>query len=52
MRTGTRASTSQRLLLACTVAPLIAVGCVKESHRTLEAPTVASHGTVYQGPVE
>ncbi len=25
-------------------------GCVRESHRALEAPTVASHGTAYQGP--
>lgn len=30
---------------------VLAVGCVTESHRTLETPTVASHGTAYGGPV-
>lgn len=50
VRLGTRARTSDRFLLACAMAATIAAGCVKESHRTLEAPTVASHGTPYNGP--
>jgi curli biogenesis system outer membrane secretion channel CsgG len=29
---------------------VLAAGCVTESHRTLETPTVASHGTAYGGP--
>ena len=32
------------------VAAVLAAGCVTESHRALEAPTVASHGTAYDGP--
>jgi curli biogenesis system outer membrane secretion channel CsgG len=37
------------VLLASMIAAVVAA-CVKESHRTLEAPTVASHGTAYGGP--
>jgi curli biogenesis system outer membrane secretion channel CsgG len=32
------------------LAGVIGAGCVKESHRTLETSTVASHGTPYTGP--
>lgn len=39
-----------RLPLVAVVAAAVAAGCVTESHRTLEAPTVASHGTAYDGP--
>ena len=37
------------LLLASALAAATVVGCVRESHRTLEAPTVASHETPYGG---
>ena len=37
-------------LLGVLVLGWLATGCVTESHRTLEAPTVASHGTAYSGP--
>lgn len=30
---------------------LVMSGCVTETHRTVETPTVASHGTPYSGPV-
>jgi curli biogenesis system outer membrane secretion channel CsgG len=36
--------------LVSAVVAVLAAGCVTESHRTLEAPTVASHGTTYSGP--
>ncbi|HWP64315.1 MAG TPA: CsgG/HfaB family protein [Candidatus Limnocylindria bacterium] len=29
---------------------MVVIGCVTETHRTLETPTVASHGTPYAGP--
>ena len=31
------------------IVAVVMAGCVTESHRTLEAPTVASHGTAYTG---
>lgn len=44
LRSGSAAAVGLTLLA------LAASGCVTESHRTLEAPTVASHGTAYHGP--
>jgi curli biogenesis system outer membrane secretion channel CsgG len=41
--------TDRTVLLACLLAAL-GPGCVKESHRTLDAPTVASYKTAYEGP--
>ena len=38
------------LFLVLTVLGSLGGGCVTESHRTLEAPTVASHDTAYSGP--
>ena len=39
-----------RSLLYAIAGALCVVGCVTESHRVVEAPTVASHGTAYGGP--
>ena len=40
---------SSRVMLLSLITMAIGA-CVKESHRTIEAPTVASHGTPYDGP--
>jgi curli biogenesis system outer membrane secretion channel CsgG len=40
----------QRLGVVSAVVAVLAAGCVTESHRTVAAPTVASHGTPYAGP--
>jgi curli biogenesis system outer membrane secretion channel CsgG len=39
----------RRLMVLSTVVAAMAAGCVTESHRAVEAPTVASHGTTYAG---
>ena len=40
----------RRMLLGTMAMSALIAGCVTESHRTIEAPTVASHGTAYGGP--
>lgn len=42
--------TTRRSRLTSALMAALVVGCVTESHRTLEAPTVVSHGTAYDGP--
>jgi len=49
-RPRTRAVAIGQALLACGLGGLLGAGCVKESHRTIEASTVASYKTPYSGP--
>jgi curli biogenesis system outer membrane secretion channel CsgG len=49
-RMGMRAGRPAGIVLTCVLVGALGAGCVTESHRTLEAPTVASHGTPYGGP--
>jgi len=49
MTSVARARRIGQVLLGCVLACVIAAGCVTESHRAIEASTVASHNTPYNG---